>query len=362
MYAGGGVVDIRGCLIAGNLAQGQGAFDDGGAGLYVKFGSSVFATNCTIVNNAQQAGGVGIGSAVYDEMNNGLFMTESIVWGNSMPQTEPGLTAYLSCIQDTTDISLLHSDPLFVDFQNGDYRLQSGSPCIDRGGGGQLTKDLDGLPRRIKDFSVSLTSTAWADLGAYEHPYDCNGNQIPDYLEVQQPGIDLNANGNCDECEPAGSPFCFGDGTAGVCPCGNLGALGSGCRNSSGAGGRMRAIGNAQVSWDTLLIHVDGLGATAPALYFQGTNLDLVGGASGVQFGDGLRCVYGNITRLPTRSSVNGQSSIGAGVPGDQPISVMGSPVLPGTRYYQAWYRDVMPYCTSAAFNLTNALQVTWTP
>jgi hypothetical protein len=32
-------------------------------------------------------------------------------------------------------------------------------------------------------------------------------------------------------------------------------------------------------------------------------------------------------------------------------------------RVYQCWYRNADPvFCTVATFNLTNAVQVTWTP
>jgi hypothetical protein len=31
-------------------------------------------------------------------------------------------------------------------------------------------------------------------------------------------------------------------------------------------------------------------------------------------------------------------------------------------RYYQVWYRNVAPFCTPEAYNLTNGLVVTWVP
>jgi hypothetical protein len=30
------------------------------------------------------------------------------------------------------------------------------------------------------------------------------------------------------------------------------------------------------------------------------------------------------------------------------------------TRYYQAWYRNSVPFCTPAGFNFTDALEITW--
>ena len=53
----------------------------------------------------------------------------------------------------------ISSDPLFVDGPNGDYRLTSGSPCLDSGANdGAPTVDIEGLPRPSR-----IT-----DMGAYE--------------------------------------------------------------------------------------------------------------------------------------------------------------------------------------------------
>ena len=80
-------------------------------------------------------------------------------------------------------------------------------------------------------------------------------------------------------------------------------------------------------------------------------------------FGDGLRCIGGNITRLGRETVVGTSSSHGAPA-GDAPISVSGAiPSTGGTFLYQVWFRDSEPgFCTPATFNLTNALAVTWTP
>jgi hypothetical protein len=39
---------------------------------------------------------------------------------------------------------------------------------------------------------------------------------------------------------------------------------------------------------------------------------------------------------------------------------VLGQVVAPGTLLYQAWYRDAAGFCTSATWNLTNALRLAW--
>jgi hypothetical protein len=80
-----------------------------------------------------------------------------------------------------------------------------------------------------------------------------------------------------------------------------------------------------------------------------------------VPFGDGLHCAGGALVRIAQRSAFAGSVAYGAGVAGDSPISVRGG-VTPGRRVYQVIYRDAMPFCTSAHFNTTNGISVTWTP
>jgi hypothetical protein len=153
-------------------------------------------------------------------------------------------------------------------------------------------------------------------------------------------------------------PFCFGDGTGTACPCANGGAAGNGCSSSVGPGAHLATSGVARVGTDTLVLVGDGMPATASALYFQGTQ-DANSGA-GTVFGDGLRCVAGTIVRLGNQTNSGGASSHPG--PGDPPISVAGGVMAGATRRYQVWYRNADPYCTSATFNFSNGVRVTWEP
>jgi hypothetical protein len=153
-------------------------------------------------------------------------------------------------------------------------------------------------------------------------------------------------------CGPGGTPYCFGDGTGTPCPCGNNGAPGHGCASSASASGaQLVTSGTSLLSSDTLVL----LGSSMPdsfCLWFQGTT------QTSTAFGDGLRCAGGSVTRLATKMNAGGASQFPAG--GDPPLHVAGGVAGPGTRTYQAWYRNAAAFCTNATFNLTNGVIVTW--
>lgn len=150
--------------------------------------------------------------------------------------------------------------------------------------------------------------------------------------------------------------YCFGDGTATACPCGNTGAPGRGCANSVvPQGGQLLSSGNAILSADTWVLHGSGM-PNSSALYFQGTAQ--LNGGNGAVFGDGVRCVGGSIVRLGTKTNVAGASQYPE--PGNLSISVKGGVTAPGLRTYQVWYRNVAVFCTPSTFNLTNGWQVIW--
>jgi hypothetical protein len=153
------------------------------------------------------------------------------------------------------------------------------------------------------------------------------------------------------------TPFCFGDGSATACPCGNAGAVGNGCASSvSPSGAHLAGTGNPSITNDTLTL--DGtLMPNSSALYFQGTSQ--TAGGAGTVFGDGLRCAGGTVIRLGTKTNVGGASSYPAG---STPISIKGANSAGNVRTYQCWYRNAAAFCTPSTFNLTNGVQTTWQP
>jgi hypothetical protein len=153
-----------------------------------------------------------------------------------------------------------------------------------------------------------------------------------------------------------GLVFCLGDGSAATCPCLNSGALGHGCQNSLLTGGALLSVaGGANISADTLVLSSSNELPTAPSI------------VSPVPFGDGIRCIGGNLKRLYVHAAVGGIVTAPQG--GDVSVSArstaLGDPLSQGmTRFYQVYYRDPsLAFCPAPqgnTFNVSNALAVTW--
>ncbi|MAF64484.1 MAG: hypothetical protein CMJ84_02330 [Planctomycetes bacterium] len=152
-----------------------------------------------------------------------------------------------------------------------------------------------------------------------------------------------------------GTAYCFGDGSASPCPCGNNAPTGVGCGNSTGGGAGLVAGGSTSVSADNLGFDAAGLLPGQPALLFSGMNA--VNNGQGVPFGDGLRCAGGTVKRLGVRvPDASGGANWG---PGLAPLGEWG----PGdVRRFQAWYRDPGGSPCGSGFNLSSGYEVTFTP
>ncbi|MDZ4772410.1 MAG: hypothetical protein SGI72_04670 [Planctomycetota bacterium] len=161
----------------------------------------------------------------------------------------------------------------------------------------------------------------------------------------------LQATG--DECTGGGfsgvvASVCAG--TAATCPCSNAGALGAGCANSGGAGGRLSASGTARVSSSVFALNGSQM-PNGPVVYLQGSS------TTSASFGDGRLCVGGTIRRLGVRANSGTASTF---PDSSANLATFGDVVAGDVVTYQAWYRDSASFCTSSTFNVTNALVVTW--
>jgi hypothetical protein len=235
---------------------------------------------------------------------------------------------------------------------------------------GQFTS-IDG----VVAYSIARwNGTVWSGVGGGTNPWPSNGLALHAHDDGTGTGPSLwlggqitSIGGNSSlnvarwsSCGNVGVPFCFGDGTATACPCGNSGAPGNGCASSFDPNGaRLSAHGLPDVTDDTLVL-AGSATSNSIVTYFQGTTRQ--NGGAGSVFGDGLRCAGGAIIRLGSVQAIGGQSHYPD--VGQLAVSVRGA-VPPGggvRRTYQVWYRNAASFCTSSTFNLSNGLEVTWAP
>ncbi|SPD73364.1 exported hypothetical protein [uncultured Desulfobacterium sp.] len=161
---------ITNCIITGNTAT-----NDGG-GIYANNPSTTI-TNCTISRNTanNQGGGVLLNSTPSFTVKN------TILWGNEstvlwVDSSEIYFVGNCFCSTTYCDINSIWGedyssgnirlDPQFVDPENGDFRLQMTSPCIDAGDNSVLTSistDFEGDDRPVNGGKSSTV-----DIGADE--------------------------------------------------------------------------------------------------------------------------------------------------------------------------------------------------
>lgn len=144
----------------------------------------MIVTNCTFSGNTADYGG-GISTNFFFPS-----VTNCVLWGNSPDEISASAgfaVSYSDVGGGYAGVGNIDADPLFVDPDSDDLRLQAGSPCIDAGDSGAmpLPVDFDGNPRGVDDFSVPDTGIPvfglTADMGAYEFqagqcPADFNGD------------------------------------------------------------------------------------------------------------------------------------------------------------------------------------------
>ncbi len=225
------------------------------------------------------------------------------------------------------------------------------------------------------ELGIDGTGTAWENTDSYSYRCGDVANAgvfaIGDWFVAGADFLETGCAGD-DVCELAallaqttpgvhvgcgapsiGVPFCYGDGSDTACPCGNVGAAGEGCTNSSGAGAILTATGSENLAAGDLGLTGAQLPASVPALFFSGVNTI----APGASFGDGLRCAGGAITRLQVAfTDASGDVSTSPANIGAAVGATVGS-----TSTMQIWFRDVSAGAPcGSGFNTSSALLITW--
>ena len=147
---------LYGCLVVSNLASQLGGGLD----------SCQTVANCTIIGNYSTQGGGGVNGGAGLASQNNIIYYNAVTYGTT-PNYSGLPIAYNCCTtpKPTGSVSAfannITNEPIFVDYTNGNYRLQTNSACINSGTGSAATaSDLDGNPRLVDGF---------LDIGAYEY-------------------------------------------------------------------------------------------------------------------------------------------------------------------------------------------------
>ena len=161
---GGGGVRLNGGTVRNCLIHHNETIYHPGGGVRVYSGT---LENCTIVDNI--AGPAGAGGVHHS----GGTVLNCIVSRNLDSQSAPsdyvGSTATYTCAPElVTGTGNTTSEPLFVDAENGDYRLKASSPCVDAGAPDTDAGDFDfSLARRVQDGDGDGTPVI--DMGCFEY-------------------------------------------------------------------------------------------------------------------------------------------------------------------------------------------------
>jgi hypothetical protein len=253
-------------------------------------------------------------------------------------------------------------------FHDVTYRNGDGIGSIDQDGTDWPATLAGGLLSWSTDpFALNPNANAlrWGTLYNFRFDSDAAPGPGPITLGLFKSGASVVVGAEVPRAP--GLPTCFGDGSAGNCPCSNFGSAGNGCANSSNAAGaHLDATGATSADpitgTDTLVLHSSGELPVALTIFLQGNQL-----IAPLSFGDGLRCAGGVLKRLYTKSASGGSAS--APQPGDPSVSQqsanLGDPILPGSsRWYQAYYRDpnatFCPIPPGNTYNISNAVRIDW--
>ncbi len=143
----------------------------------------------------------------------------------------------------------------------------------------------------------------------------------------------LNGLGEVEPC--VGSSYCVG------------------APNSAGSGAFLCSAGSASIANNDLVLSCNGLPANKFGLFFYGPN------QIQAPFGDGFRCVGGQLNRLPAQVS-SALGSVAQALDNTAPPTASGQITSGQQWFFQFWYRD--PAANGAGFNLSDGHGLLFTP
>ena len=165
---------VTNCTFTDNSAEYGGGMSN--------LGSDPIVNNCTITGNSATNGNALACDSYEQSYPSNLQVTNSVLWdGGDEIFNNDGSTisiTYSDIQGGWMGVGNIDDDPLFVDPNNDDYHIMTGSPCIDVGDNSVVDAnipDLDGNPRIMNDV---------VDMGAYEFlgPLEADVHIIPSVI------------------------------------------------------------------------------------------------------------------------------------------------------------------------------------
>jgi hypothetical protein len=176
---GGAIQNCVGGVIQNNIFRNNRA-DSGSALNGCNAGvirNNVFYSNKGIGGTIVQCSSSLINNTIYDNTTNLSFCTgtieNNIIWGTiDNPMISSTSSTPNFCLiknYDGPGAGNIAGDPKLVDPANGDFRLQSDSPCIDAGKASSSVKaDINNVQRGLKGVQSLRGDGSAVDIGAYE--------------------------------------------------------------------------------------------------------------------------------------------------------------------------------------------------
>lgn len=147
-------------------------------GVHIDLCENVVFSNCTLYDNQADLTTTSHGGAVFNYYSNVAF-ANTIVWQNSGQGTyslgNDAIFMYCNTQQVKNGTGNISSDPLFIFPSAGNFRLNNGSPCIDRGMDtssnewGNVLTDIEGNLRGRDAIPGVTGDGSDYDMGAYEY-------------------------------------------------------------------------------------------------------------------------------------------------------------------------------------------------
>ena len=232
------------------------------------------------------------------------------------------------------------------------FELQASVPHYEGNFGGSVAIGADraqvgNSSLRWNDNSYVLPTAHLIDIatGTEIHAYEGSdlifGEGFAASVALDGDMLAVGSPGNVISFAPTGAAYLFDSSDTPLAP--------AYCQvniNGSGEAALIQACGSSSIGANNFRLAVDGI-PNKPYLFFHGA------GQSSVPFGNGFLCVSGDIKRL-------GAAQIATNLAGSLYVDLPTAIVSPGTRHFQCWFRD--PQGGGAAFNLSNAISVTFVP